>query len=92
MIELMLNQTANGDSRTSVMPTNQNSTVHISGVWNTATATIYLSPLGKNLWVAATNGVFTANTVKDMALNNELELKITLSSVGASTSLTAYLL
>ncbi len=93
MAQILTSATQNGDS--SIVTRRQRATLIITGTWDTATATLKVSPDNGTTWVDVPDGAFTDDTVK--IVDNETDppnastFKLTLSSVGASTSLSAWL-
>ena len=92
MLQLMNAVTSNSDSSTGpVFDGSKDKVVVIAGTWDTATVTLKASPDGGTTWVDIEDGAFTADVIKRIVLCSGMSIKGTVSSVGASTSLSMWI-
>ena len=90
-IPLLENVTANSNGATKPWYSYGLGTLHVFGTWDTATVTIEGSTDEGVTWTPVTGGVFTEDKITSFEAG-EIEVRAVVSSVGASTDLTAYLI
>ena len=90
MPTLLNAQATDGDGAIVDWNGNKEGTLQISGTWNGATVTIYGSLDDGTTFKAPTNSAYTEDVITSFQMGPG-KVKATISSAGASTSLSAYI-
>lgn len=89
MSQILTAATANDDtSNTFAIDPEKGLSLQIDGTWDTATLTLQGSLDGGTTWTDVE--AYTADVFKKLSGSNEADYRLLLSSVGASTSLNAW--
>ena len=92
METLLSSQTANGSGPTVSISDGGFRLLRIYGTFGGATATLEYDFNGSGTWVADSAGAYTVADTAPLTVKTGLQIRITVSSAGGSTSLNAELL
>lgn len=92
METLLSNQTANGSGSTVDITDGGFRLLRIYGTFDGATATLEYDFNGSGTWVADSAGAYTVADASPITVKTGLQLRLTVSGVGASTDLSAELI
>ena len=92
MDTLLSSQTANGSGPTVSIGDGGFRLLRIYGTFGGATATLEYDFNGSGTWVADSAGAYTVADTSPLTVKTGLQIRITVSSAGGSTSLNAELL